>query len=144
MGTLVIITIIHMLLKIIKGCWISRWTIPCIYIAYIPLYSLAKRGILSLYLMFIDKEPEYFEDGTANREDSRYQAWLRMYHPDVSFSVFSPPYKPAEKHGCLGNFVDSSSPDRSSYQLEYLSRVLQVLQVATQGQSQAQEDSNSS
>lgn len=85
-------------------------------VAYIPLYTPAKRRIPSLYLTFTDEELEYFEecfeDGTGNREDSRYQAWLRMNHPDVSFSVVSPPYKPAEKHSSLGNFLDSS-PDRS-------------------------------
>ena len=53
-----------------------------------------------------------FEDGTGNREDSQDQAWFRMYHPDVSFLVVSPPYKPAEKHSSLGNFLDSSSPDQ--------------------------------
>ena len=90
-------------------------------IAYIPLYTPAKRRITSFTpasSTFTDEEHENFtmcyeEEGACNFEDSRYHMWLKTYHPDSSLVIDSPlptSYHPAVKYSAIGNYFDCPSP----------------------------------
>ena len=83
-------------------------------VAYIPLFSPAKRR-LSSQVTFTAEEVEHFEtcldEGTGDRSDSRYQTWLKRYHPDLapSESPISTAYLPAERASSFVGILDSPS-----------------------------------
>ena len=88
-------------------------------VAYIPLYTPAKRRLScsSSITAFAEEEMECFdtcfEEGTGDRDDSQYQAWLKMYYPEALSPVNSPlsaVYLPAVKHTSIGDFLDSPPP----------------------------------
>ena len=100
-------------------------------IAYIPLYTPAKRrisAIASASPKFSKEEHENFGkcyEAGANSDESRYQVWLKMYHPtcnstllsDSSLSDFLLPdsplpdvYQPALKHSSIDCFLDCPDP----------------------------------
>ena len=83
-------------------------------VAYILLFSPAKRR-LSSQVTFTAEEVEHFEtcleEGTGDRSDSRYQTWLKRYHPDLapSESPISTAYLPAERASSFVGILDSPS-----------------------------------
>ena len=100
-------------------------------ITYNPLYTPAKHrisAIASARPKFSKEEHENFGkcyEAGANSDDSRYQVWLKMYHPtcnstllsDSSLSDFLLPdsplpdvYQPALKHSSLDGFLDCPDP----------------------------------
>ena len=92
-------------------------------VAYIPLYTPAKRRISgsTSCINFTEEEQEEFEEcfeeGTGNREDSRYQLWINMYHPHSSLIADSPlplSYQPAVKHSSIGNYLECPLLPKSS------------------------------
>lgn len=88
-------------------------------IAYIPLYTPAKRRVSDLpSATFTEEEQEHFErcyeDGGSS-ENPQYQIWLKMYHPDSLLSSDSPllkPYQPALKQSSIGKFLDCPDPPK--------------------------------
>ncbi len=85
-------------------------------IAYIPLYTPAKRRIsdhISASSTFSEDEQEEFqkvyEDGGTS-DNPRYQLWLRMYRPDsllMSGSPLPECYQPVIRHSSIDQFLAS-------------------------------------
>ena len=88
-------------------------------IAYIPLYTPAKRRIAdrtSASSAFSEDELEdfqsFYEEG-GDCENPRYQKWLKMYHPEsllLSGSPLPVSYLPAVKHRYMDQFLDCPEP----------------------------------
>ena len=96
---------------------------PCLAqktgIAYIPLYTRAKRRISDLASAcstFTEEEQEVFEmcyQDSDSSDNPRYQMWQKMYHPDsvlLSVSPLPEPYRPVLKHSSISHFLDCPDP----------------------------------
>ena len=89
-------------------------------IAYIPLYTPAKRRISDLTSVAssaisedeLEDFQSFYEEG-GDSENPRYQRWVKMYHPEsllLSGSPLPVLYQPALKHSTIDQFLDCPDP----------------------------------